>query len=197
MTAERAARIERQTRETRVLVDLRLDGGTEPEVSTGLRFLDHMLRALAVHGRFGLVVQASGDLDVDAHHTAEDVAIVLGQAFAAALGDRAGIERFGEAACPLDESLARASVDCSGRGYAVVDVPLAGPSLGTLATSLIPHFLETFAVRAGITLHVTTRGRDDHHMAEATFKALAVALRRALAVDPTLAGRPATTKGLL
>lgn len=197
MAAERTGRVERRTRETDVTVEVAVDGPTGAEVATGVPFLDHMLTALAVHGRFGLRVQAKGDLEVDAHHTVEDVAIVLGEAFAVATGDRAGIDRFGEASCPLDESLARVVVDCSGRGYAVIDVPLTGPAVGTMAASLVPHFLETFAFRAGITLHATTRGRDDHHMTEATFKALAVALRRAFARDPALEGRPASTKGTL
>ncbi|MGH7903011.1 MAG: imidazoleglycerol-phosphate dehydratase HisB [Candidatus Dormibacteraceae bacterium] len=197
MAAERRASVSRRTAETSVEVDLRLDGRGAAEIATGLPFLDHMLRALTVHGRFDLAVAARGDLEVDAHHTTEDVAIVLGEAFAAALGERAGIHRFGDAAAPLDESLASAAVDLAGRGHATVTLPLAGRALGTLPASLIPHFLETFALRGGVTLHLSATGRDDHHMVEAAFKALALALRRACAPDPALAGAVPSTKGVL
>ena len=171
-----------------------LDGCGDAEIGTGVPFLDHLLRALAVHARFDLEVKARGDLDVDAHHTVEDVALVLGEALAEALGDRAGIARFGDATVPLDESRATVALDCGGRGYAVVDVPLLGVMIGTLPATLVAHFLETFALRSGVTLHVIASGRDDHHVAEATFKALARALRRACAIDPVLHGRSASTK---
>ena len=194
MPAERFATRQRQTKETEVSVRINLDGRGTAEVATGVAFLDHLLRALAVHGRLDLQLKARGDLEVDAHHTVEDVAIVLGEALAEALGDRAGIVRFGDAMVPLDESRATVAVDCGGRGYAIIDVPLRGVTIGSLPATLIPHFLETLAFRGGMTLHVIASGRDDHHLAEATFKALARALRQACAVDPSLRGRSPSTK---
>jgi imidazoleglycerol-phosphate dehydratase len=194
MTAPRLAASQRQTKETRVAVRLALDGSGRSEVLTGLPFLDHLLRALAVHARLDLDVDASGDLEVDAHHTMEDVALVLGEALAEALGDRSGITRFGDATVPLDEARVMVALDCGGRAYAMIDLPLQGPSIGSLPATLVPHFLETFASRGGLTLHVVGSGRDDHHLAEAAFKALARALRQACAVDATLADRIASTK---
>jgi len=177
-----------------VSVRLNLDGGGAAEVATGVPFLDHLLRALAVHARLDLEVRAHGDLEVDAHHTVEDVALVLGESLAEALGDRSGIARFGDAIVPLDESRATVAVDCGGRGYAVIDLPLRGVTIGSLPATMVPHFLETFALRAGVTLHVVASGRDDHHLAEASFKALARALRQACAADPALRGQSASTK---
>jgi imidazoleglycerol-phosphate dehydratase len=194
VTALRSAARQRQTKETRIAVRLALDGSGRSEVATGLPFLDHLLRALAVHARLDLDVQASGDLEVDAHHTVEDVALVLGEALAEALGDRRGITRFGDATVPLDEARAMVALDCGGRAYAMVDLPLQGPSIGSLPATLVPHFLETLAARGGLTLHVVGSGRDDHHLAEAAFKALARALRQGCAVDATLADRIASTK---
>jgi len=194
MPAERSATRKRQTKETDVSVRLNLDGDGTAEIATGVAFLDHLLRALAVHARFDLELKARGDLEVDAHHTVEDVAIVLGEALAESLGDRSGIARFGDAIVPLDESRATVAVDCGGRGYAMIDAPLRGVTIGSLPATLVPHFLETFALRGGLTLHVIASGRDDHHLAEATFKALARALRQACAVDPALRGRNASTK---
>jgi imidazoleglycerol-phosphate dehydratase len=194
MPTERSAVRQRQTKETDVSVRLNLDGDGTGEIATGVAFLDHLLRAVAEHARFDLEVKARGDLEVDAHHTVEDVAIVLGEALAEALGDRSGIARFGDAIVPLDESRATVAVDCGGRGYAMIDVPLRGVTIGSLPATLVPHFLETFALRSGVTLHVTASGRDDHHLAEATFKALARALRQACVVDPALRGRIASTK---
>jgi imidazoleglycerol-phosphate dehydratase len=194
MPAERSAVRQRQTKETDVSVRLNLDGDSIAEIATGVPFLDHLLRALAVHARFDLDVKARGDLEVDAHHTVEDVAIVLGEALAEALGDRSGIARFGDAIVPLDESRATVALDCGGRGYAMIDVPLRGVMIGSLPATLVPHFLETFALRGGVTLHVIASGRDDHHLAEATFKALARALRQACAVDRALRGRIPSTK---
>ncbi len=173
---------------------LGLDGCGAGDIVTGVAFLDHLLRALALHARLDLEVKARGDLDVDAHHTVEDVALVLGEALAEALGDRAGITRFGDASVPLDESRATVALDCGGRGYALIELPLHGPAIGSLPATLVPHFLETFAVRGGVTLHVTASGRDDHHLAEAVFKALARALRQACAVDPALRGESVSTK---
>jgi imidazoleglycerol-phosphate dehydratase len=194
MPAERSAVRKRQTKETDVSVRLILDGDGTAEIATGVAFLDHLLRALALHARFDLEVKARGDLEVDAHHTVEDVAIVLGEALTDALGDRAGIARFGDAIVPLDESRATVALDCGGRGYAMIEVPLRGVMIGSLPATLVPHFLETFAMRGGVTLHVIASGRDDHHLAEATFKALARALRQACAVDPALRGGSASTK---
>ena len=191
---ERSAARQRQTKETDVAVRLSLDGSGNAEVATGVAFLDHLLRALAMHARFDLEVKARGDLEVDAHHAVEDVALVLGEALAEALGDRSGIARFGDAIVPLDESRATVALDCGGRGYAMIDVPLRGVMIGSLPATLVPHFLETFALSGGVTLHVIASGRDDHHLAEATFKALARALRQACAVDPALRGGSASTK---
>ncbi|HET9848206.1 MAG TPA: imidazoleglycerol-phosphate dehydratase [Candidatus Dormibacteraeota bacterium] len=194
MSGPRSASRQRRTKETAVTIRLALDGQGAGEVATGLPFLDHLLRALAVHGRFDLDIAATGDLEVDAHHTVEDVALVLGETIGEALGDRSGIVRFGDATVPLDEARAMVAVDGGGRGYAVIDLPLRGPALGTLPASLLPHFLETLALRGGLTLHVVASGRDDHHVAEATFKALARALHQACAADPILAGRSVSTK---
>jgi imidazoleglycerol-phosphate dehydratase len=194
VTAPRSAVRQRQTKETRIAVRLALDGSGRNEVATGLPFLDHLLRALAVHARLDLDVEASGDLEVDAHHTVEDVALVLGEALAEALGDRSGITRFGDATVPLDEARAMAAVDCGGRAYAMIELPLTGPTIGSMPATLVAHFLETFAARGGLTLHVVGTGRDDHHLAEAAFKALARALRQGCGVDATVADRVASTK---
>ena len=194
MTAARSAVRQRRTKETNVAVRLALDGTGTAEVSTGLPFLDHLLRALAVHARFDLDVAATGDLEVDAHHTVEDVAMVLGEALGEALGDRRGIARYGDATVPLDEARVLVALDCGGRAYAMVDLPLQGPVIGSLPSTLVPHFLETFAARAGLTLHVVGSGRDDHHLAEAAFKALGRALCQASAVDSVLGERIASTK---
>ncbi len=194
MTAPRSAARQRQTKETRIAIGLALDGSGRSEVDTGLPFLDHLLRALAVHARLDLEVKASGDLEVDAHHTVEDVALVLGEALAEALGERGGIARFGDATVPLDEARVMVALDCGGRAYAMIDLPLQGPSIGSLPATLVPHFLETFAARGGLTLHIVGSGRDDHHLAEAAFKALARALRQGCAVDAALADRIASTK---
>ena len=182
MTARRTARVERATAETSFTVDLDLDGSGEASISTGIGFLDHLLTALARHGRMDLAVEGRGDLEIDDHHTAEDCALALGQAIDRALGDRAGIERFGSAYAPLDEALARAVVDLSGRPFAAVDLGLRRERLGELSTENLPHFLLSLATAARLTLHVDLlRGDNDHHRAEAAFKALALALRRAVA----------------
>lgn len=192
----RSARIERTTRETRVDLSLELDGRGSAEVATGVGFLDHLLTSLAHHGLFDLSVTTEGDLEVDDHHTVEDTALVLGQAFAEALGDRAGIARYGDAAVPMDEALATAVVDVGGRPYAVLDLAFSSDRIGSLSTQMIPHALEALAGTAGFTLHLTARGRNDHHVAEAAFKALARALRAAVADDPRRAGVP-STKGTM
>jgi imidazoleglycerol-phosphate dehydratase len=190
----RTATVTRTTRETDITVAVDLDGKGVANVSTGVGFLDHHLTSLAHHALFDLDVATTGDLEIDDHHTVEDTALVLGQAIAEALGDRSGIGRFGDAAVPMDEALARAAVDVGGRPYAVVDLELTTERIGALTTQNLPHALEAFARTSGITLHVTAGGRNDHHVAEAAFKALARALRAAVALDPGRVGI-ASTKG--
>ena len=192
----RSVTVSRRTRDTDVTISLDRDGGGRADVATGIGFFDHLLTSFAHHGLFDLEVRASGDLEVDEHHTVEDVALVLGGALAAALGDRAGIVRFGDASVPMDEALASAVVDVGGRPYAVVDVPFRGQRVGTLPTQLVDHALDAFARSAGVTLHLRASGRNDHHVAEATFKALARALRAAVSPDPRRHGVP-STKGSL
>ncbi len=202
----RTARIERSTSESKVLVELDLDGTGTSRISTGVRFYDHMLASLAKHSLIDLVVEASGDTDVDAHHTVEDVAIVLGEALRSALGDKAGIARFGDATVPLDECLVQAVVDVSGRPYCVhtgepegQQYALIGvsPSSAAYVGSLTRHVFETLAHHAAIALHVRVfSGRDPHHLVETQFKAVARALRVAVAHDPRVAGVP-STKGAL
>jgi imidazoleglycerol-phosphate dehydratase len=188
----RFARIERTTRETSVDVSLELDGTGDAVVATGVGFFDHLLTSLAHHGTFNLQVTTEGDLEIDDHHTVEDTALVLGQAFAEALGDRTGIIRYGDAAVPMDEALATAVVDAGGRPYAVLDLAFSSDRIGALSTQMIPHALEAFARAAGFTVHLTARGQNDHHVAEAAFKALARALRAAVADDPRRDGVPST-----
>lgn len=192
----RTATLRRRTRETDVDVRLGLDGTGVVDVATGVGFYDHLLGSLAHHGLFDLTVRASGDLGVDEHHTVEDVALVLGAAFAEALGDRAGIARFGESSVPMDEALATAVIDIGGRPYAVVDLPFRGERVGGLPLELVEHALEAFARTAGATLHLRGTGRNDHHLAEAAFKSLGRALRLATAIDPRRVG-VASTKGSL
>ncbi|GBD08179.1 Imidazoleglycerol-phosphate dehydratase [Candidatus Thermoflexus japonica] len=195
--ATREARRQRRTAETEVAIFLRLDGHGEARVETGIGFLDHLLHHLAVHGLLDLEVQARGDLHIDPHHTVEDVAIVLGQALDEALGDRKGITRMGHAWVPMDEALAFVAVDLSGRPYAVLDLAFSSPAIGAMPTSLIPHFLETLAVHARMNLHARLLyGRDDHHRAEALFKALGRALDMAVRLDPRRRDIP-STKGTL
>ncbi|MDQ8164829.1 MAG: imidazoleglycerol-phosphate dehydratase HisB [Gemmatimonadota bacterium] len=192
----RSATVERASRETEIRATLTLDGTGSASVNTGIGFLDHLLTALTLHSRFDLELVAKGDLVVDDHHTAEDCAIVLGTAFDRALGDRAGIARFGSAYAPLDEALARAVVDCSGRPFARVELGLRREMLGSLSCENIPHVLASFATAARLTLHVDLlTGENDHHRAEAAFKAVALALRAAVARSGE-AGIP-STKGVL
>ncbi len=192
----RRVTVSRRTRETDITITLDLDGTGTAEVRTGVGFYDHLLGSFAHHGLFDLTVRAAGDLEVDEHHTVEDVALVLGSALAEALGDRAGIARFGDAAVPMDEALATAVVDVGGRSYASLDIPFRGERIGTLPTQLVEHALEAFARTSGLTLHLRASGRNDHHVAEAAFKALARALRAAVTLDPRRAGA-ASTKGSL
>ena len=195
-SAPRSAGVRRRTRETDVTVHLAIDGTGLAEVATGVGLYDHLLSSFAHHALVDLRIAATGDLDVDEHHTVEDVALVLGSALAIALGDRAGIRRFGDAAVPMDESLATVAIDLGGRPYAVVDLPFRGERIGALSSQLVEHALEAFARSAGATLHVRGTGRNDHHLAEAAFKALARAVRVACEVDPRRAG-VASTKGSL
>ena len=188
----------RQTQETNVAVMISLDGTGAAKIETGIGMLDHMLTQLSTHGLFDLDVRASGDLEVDSHHTVEDVAICLGRALDAALGDKTGITRMGWAVVPMDEALALVSVDLSGRGAAALDVPLNGYRLGTLQSEMIAHFLDTFAVQGGLTLHARLlAGENDHHKAEAVFKALARALSQAVRPDPRRQQSVPSSKGSL
>ena len=192
----RWATVTRSTKETEITVTLKLDGTGETKIETGVGFFDHLLGSLAYHALFDLDIEASGDLVVDEHHTVEDVALVLGAALAEAVGARAGIARFGDAAVPMDESVATAVVDVGGRPYAVVDLPFRGKRAGKMPLQLIEHTLESFARSGGVTLNVKGRGRNDHHLAEAAFKALGRALRAALTVEARRQGQ-ASTKGSL
>ena len=192
----RRVTVARTTNETEVTVTLGIDGAGHTSIDTGIGFYDHLLGALAHHGVFDLAIQADGDLQVDEHHTVEDVALVLGAAFAQALGDRAGIARFGQSSVPMDEALASAVIDIGGRPYAVIDLPFRGERAGGLPLQLVEHALEAFARTAGATLQLSGTGRNDHHLAEAAFKALGRALRVACEIDPRREG-VASTKGAL
>lgn len=190
----RRSSIKRETRETRIELELCLDGG-DIRVSTGIGFFDHMLASLAFHAGFGLAVKAEGDLNVDCHHTAEDVGIVLGQAFREALGEKAGIRRFADVHVPMDESLAFVAVDISGRPFIVFDAQFPQERIGSYESCVTEEFFRAFAVNAGITLHIrSVYGSNAHHMTEAIFKAVARALRIAVAVE---GGVTPSVKGVL
>ena len=194
----RTAEVARQTNETQIEIKLDLDGAGQHEISTGLGFLDHMLTHLAVHGLFDLSVSARGDLQIDPHHTVEDIALTLGQAFDKALGDRKGIVRMGDCFAPMDETLAHVAIDLSGRPYAVIQAKWHTPYIGNIPATLFPHFFESFAMTARCNLHMRVLyGRDDHHQAEALFKAWARALDSAAQVDPRRMGVIPSTKGML
>lgn len=199
----RTGRVERQTSETKVLVEIDLDGHGVTDVSTGVGFFDHMLTSFGKHGLFDLTVAVEGDLHIDAHHSVEDAAIALGQAFAEAAGDKAGVRRFGHAVIPMDEALVSAAVDLSGRPYLVHTEPEGAPHylLGgehAYATTLTRHVFESFTYHARIALHVNVQaGRDWHHITEAQYKAVARALRAAAELDPRLDGQIPSTKGVL
>ncbi|HLW47597.1 MAG TPA: imidazoleglycerol-phosphate dehydratase HisB [bacterium] len=189
----RLGRASRATGETKVEVRWELDGAGQADLATGVPFLDHMLEQLARHGRFDLAVHASGDLQIDAHHTVEDVGIALGRAFKDALGAGAGIFRYASAHAPLDEALVLAVVDVSGRPFLHYAVPVARQRLGAYDSDLTEEFFRAFAVNAGLTLHVLlVHGRNGHHIIEAAFKALALTLDRATQRDPRVAGVPST-----
>lgn len=192
----RRVTLARSTKETEITVTLGLDGSGHATIDTGIGFYDHLLGSLAHHGLFDLAISADGDLQIDEHHTVEDVALVLGAAFAEALGDRSGIARFGQSVVPMDESLASAVIDVGGRPYAVIDLAFRGERVGGLPLQLIEHALESFSRTAGATLHLSGTGRNDHHLAEAAFKALGRALRVACETDPRRDG-VASTKGVL
>jgi imidazoleglycerol-phosphate dehydratase len=192
----RTAAVERSTRETTVSVTLDLDGSGAGNIATGVGFFDHLLTSLSHHSLIDLTVETEGDLYIDDHHTVEDTALVLGEALAAALGDRSGISRFADARVPMDEAVAEAVIDVSGRPYAVIDLPFTTERIGNLTTQNIAHALEAFTRTAGLTLHLSAHGANDHHIAEAAFKALARALRAAVAVDPRRLGVP-STKGTM
>jgi len=194
----RTSTLARKTKETEITIQLELDGTGQYSIETGLPFLDHMLSHVAVHGLFDLELRAKGDLQIDPHHTVEDCALVLGEAINRALGDRSGIVRIGSAYVPMDEALAFAAVDLSGRPYAVIQADWHTPYVGNIPTSLFPHFLESFAVTARCNLHARVLyGRDDHHQAEGLFKAFARALSAAVDKDPRRAGTIPSTKGSL
>jgi imidazoleglycerol-phosphate dehydratase len=194
----RSTEISRKTSETDVLVRLDLDGSGRTEIATGIGFLDHMLNAFGRHGGFDLAVKAAGDLHIDAHHTTEDVGIVLGQALRAALGEKRGVVRFGAALLAMDEALVEAAIDLSGRAHVSWTVDFPREALGGMDTQLFEEFFRAFAGNALITLHVTQKaGTNAHHIAEAAFKAVARALRQAVAIDPRHAGEIPSTKGSL
>lgn len=195
---ERRGKEERETRETRVRVEVNLDGSGQARIATGVGMLDHLLEQIARHGLIDITIAATGDLQIDPHHTAEDVAICLGRALKKALGKREGIVRFGHAIVPLDEALALVAVDLSGRGYAALDLSWTGSKVGELPTDLIGHMLWSMATESKMTLHARIlAGASDHHKAEALFKALARSLGAAVCVDPRLGRDVPSTKGAL
>ena len=196
-TEARAGEVRRRTKETDVRVRLTLDGSGRAQVSTGISFLDHMLELFARHGLFDLEIECHGDLEIDDHHSVEDVAICLGQALAQALGDKSGLARYGAAVVPMDEALCRAVFDLSGRFYLVYEVETRRHVIGNFSVELAEHFWRSFAEAARCNLHIDClRGRNTHHILEGTFKAAARALRQAVERDPRLEGVP-STKGVL
>jgi imidazoleglycerol-phosphate dehydratase len=196
-TAARSASINRRTKETDVRVKLNLDGSGRGRIDTGLPFLDHMLELFARHGLFDLEIVCKGDLEIDDHHSVEDIALTLGQALREALGDKAGINRYGEAIVPMDEALCRSVIDLSGRFYLVYEAQTKRQKIGNFSVELAEHFWRSFAETAKFNLHVDClRGRNTHHILEGTFKATARALKQAVARDPRIQGVP-STKGVL
>jgi imidazoleglycerol-phosphate dehydratase len=194
----RSATIARKTKETDISATVNLDGTGAYDIKTGVGFLDHMLEQLARHGLIDITLRCKGDLHIDFHHTTEDVGIVLGQAIAKAMGDKAGITRYASLHLPMDETLTRVAVDVSGRPYLIWKVAFTQPKLGEMDTELFREFFQAFAQNAGITLHIETLyGDNNHHIAETCFKGLARALRDALTLDPRQAGRVPSTKGTL
>lgn len=195
--ATRSGMVERTTSETRVSVSISLDGG-ETAIDTGVPFFDHMLEQVAKHGRFGLRIETEGDLEIDAHHTVEDTGLALGEALAEALGDKKGIRRYGDATVPMEEALARAALDVSGRPLLVYSADLPTESIGQFETALVEEFMQALTRTAGLTLHLhLLAGRNTHHAVEAIFKALARALGDAVSIDPRADGTVPSTKGTL
>lgn len=198
MSARRFAQVTRKTNETDISVSLELDviSAQQIDISTGIGFLDHMYHALAKHGAMSLTMRCKGDLHIDDHHTAEDSAIALGTAFKQALGEIRGVRRYGTGYAPLDEALARAVIDISSRPFCVTDLKLKREKIGDLSTEMFPHIFHSFAMAAGVTLHVDViRGENDHHKAESAFKALAIAIRQA--IERTGSADVPSTKGVL
>ncbi len=194
----RIARVERQTKETSIVVEVNLDGTGKYEVSTGIGFLDHMLEQLSRHSLMDLKVQAKGDLHIDFHHTTEDTGLAIGKAVADALGERVGIRRFGSALSPMDETLSRIAIDLSGRPYFVWKVEFSKPKLGEMDTELFREWFQAFAQTSGMTLHIENLyGVNNHHIVESCFKGLARALREAIEIDPRKADAVPSTKGVL
>jgi imidazoleglycerol-phosphate dehydratase len=194
----RLVNLRRETAETQIELSLGLDGRGHSEIDSGIGFLDHMLTAFSRHALFDLHLRAEGDLHVDDHHTTEDIGIVLGQALAQALGDKRGIVRFGHAAVPMDEALVEAAIDLSGRGFLAWSVPIERPKIGTMDTELFEEFFRALATNGLFNLHVIRRaGHNAHHLAEASFKSVARALRQAVSLDPRLGDAIPSTKGTL
>ena len=195
---ERSAEVRRDTLETQISVSVGLDGSGKADFATGLPFLEHMLDQIARHGMMDLTIHAEGDLHIDAHHTVEDIGITLGQAFAKAVGDKTGIQRYGHAYVPLDEALSRVVVDFSGRPGLEFHVPFTRAMVGNFDVDLFYEFFQGFVNHAQVTLHVDNlRGENSHHQIETVFKAFGRALRMALAPDPAMSGRTPSTKGVL
>lgn len=189
--------VHRVTRETDIRLSLDLDGAGKTTIETGIPFFDHMLDSFARHGRFDLSIEVTGDLAVDVHHTIEDLGIVLGTALAAAVGEGEGINRFADAAVPMDEALARVALDLGGRGYLVFEGGFSPAGPGGIPGDLIEHFFYSLCINAGLTAHISLTGRNDHHICEAGFKAFGRALRAAVAIDPAMGGEVPSTKGTL
>ena len=198
MTRTRSGEISRVTKETEVFVQIDIDGSGQCDVSTGIGFLDHMIQQLSSHGLFDIKVSASGDTHIDDHHTNEDVGIAIGQALSKALGDRAGIKRFGHFLAPLDEALIQVVVDCSGRPHLSFDLDIPSQKVGTYDTELVKEFFAAVASNSGLTLHIRQlAGTNTHHIVEATFKSFARALRMATEIDPRRSGQIPSSKGVL
>jgi imidazoleglycerol-phosphate dehydratase len=194
----RAAKVERNTKETRITAEVALDGSGESAVATGIGFLDHMLDQLSRHSLIDLRLSAKGDLHIDYHHTTEDTGIVIGQALSQALGDRRGIMRYGEATIPMDETLTRVALDASNRPYLIWKVAFSRPKLGEMDTELFKEWFQAFAQHGGLTLHIENLyGENNHHIVESCFKGVARALRQAIAIDPRKADAVPSTKGVL
>jgi len=194
----RAAKVERNTKETRITAEVALDGSGLSAIATGIGFLDHMLDQLSRHSLIDLTLSAKGDLHIDYHHTTEDTGIVIGQALSQALGDRRGIMRYGEATIPMDETLTRVALDASNRPYLIWKVAFSRPKLGEMDTELFKEWFQAFAQHGGLTLHIENLyGENNHHIVESCFKGVARALRQAIAIDPRKADAVPSTKGVL